>query len=226
MALQHAYLLHVRPYRETSVLADVFTAETGRFAAVWRGGRKSRQSLPQLFQPLMVDAQGTGELKTLRAVESAGPAQQLTGLALFSGFYLNELLVRLLPRDEAQGPLFLRYSHVLGELADGGDVESRLRLFEALLLDVLGYGLDYRHDADTGAAILPDRYYDYHPERGFFRSRRGGGGFPGMLLLQLAEGNQDSPEAMKVCKQVHRRALASLLGNRPLKSRELFLSSR
>lgn len=226
MALLHAYLLHVRPYRETSVLVDVFTAEAGRFAAVWRGGRKARQSLPQLFQPLMVDAQGTAELKTLRAVESAGPAQQLAGPALFSGFYLNELLVRLLPRDEVQGALFVRYAQVLGELAEGGDVESRLRLFEALLLDVLGYGLDYRHDAETGAAILPDLHYDYHPERGFFRSRGGQGGIPGKLLMQLAEGCLDSPEAMRVCKQVHRRALAGLLGNRPLKSRELFLSSR
>lgn len=226
MALLHSYFLHVRPYRETSLLVDIFSAEAGRFSAVWRGGKRARQSLPQLFQPLIVDAQGVGELKALRAVEAAGPAQQLSGLALFSGFYVNELLVRLLPRDEAQASLFLGYAHLLGELAIGGEVERWLRTFEGLLLDTLGYGIDFSHDADSGEAIRPDTCYDYHPDRGFSRIRGGGEGIPGSLLILLAEGCTESPAAMRVCKQVHRRALARLLGNRPLKSRELFLSSR
>lgn len=225
MALLHAYFLHVRPYRETSLLVDVFSAETGRFSAVWRGGKRARQSLPQVFQPLMVDAQGAGELKALRTVEAAGPVQQLSGLALFSGFYVNELLVRLLPRDEAQPPLFLGYAHLLGELAGGGEVERWLRAFEAQLLDALGYGIDFSHDADTGQDILPDACYDFHPDRGFLRAR-GSEGIPGSLLILLAKGNTESTAAMRACKQIHRRALARLLGNRPLKSRELFLSLR
>lgn len=225
-ALLHAYFLHSRPYRETSVLADVFTAESGRIAGVWRGGRRSRQSLPQLFQPLLVDVQGGGELKSLRQVEPAGPALMLSGAALFSGFYLNELLNRLLPRDEVQRALFVCYAQVLGELAEGASVESRLRFFEQELLLALGYGIDYTHDADAGGMIDAALHYDFHPERGFSRAARGVSGFSGELLLALAEGRRQTPDALMALKRIHRQALARLLGGRPLKSRELFLASR
>lgn len=225
-ALLHAYFLHTRPYRETSVLADLFTAESGRIGGIWRGGRRARRSAPQLFQPLLVDLQGSGELKTLRQVEPAGPALVLAGSALFSGFYLNELLNRLLPRDEVQPGLFMSYGQVLGELAEGARVESRLRYFEQQLLDALGFGIDYTHDAETSSTIVESLYYDFHPERGFIRVSPGQPGFSGTLLLHLAEGDMESVVALQALKRIHRRALACLLGNRPLKSRELFLASR
>jgi DNA repair protein RecO (recombination protein O) len=98
MKMLHAYFLHSRPYRESSLLVDFFTAEQGRMSGVSRGVRKARGSVPQLFQPLLLDVAGTGELKTLKQVEMAGPALMLAGTPLFSAFYLNELLVRLLPR--------------------------------------------------------------------------------------------------------------------------------
>ena len=225
-ALLHAYFLHSRPYRETSLLADVFTAEVGRIAGVWRGGRRSRQPSPQLFQPLLVDAQGNSDLRSLRQIEPAGPALGLSGTALFSGFYLNELLNRLLPRDEAHVSLFVSYAHVLGELAEGAPIESRLRFFEQELLLSLGYGIDYTHDADTGSTIDPAQYYDFHPERGFSRVPKGVSTFPGEVLLALAEGRSDMPDQLMALKRIHRLALAKHLGGRPLKSRELFLASR
>lgn len=225
-ALLHAYFLHTRPYRETSVLVDLFTAEAGRVGGIWRGGRRAKRSIPQLFQPLLVDLQGSGELKTLRQVEPAGPALMLAGPALFSGFYLNELLNRLLPRDEVQYGLFAGYAQILGELAEGAAVESRLRYFERQLLDVLGYGIDFTHDAGSDSLILEGSHYDFHPERGFVRASPGASAFPGAVLLGLATGETLSSEGLQVLKQVHRRALARLLGNKPLKSRELFLALR
>ncbi|MDO8266325.1 MAG: DNA repair protein RecO [Moraxellaceae bacterium] len=225
-ALLHAYFLHTRPYRETSVLVDLFTAEAGRVGGIWRGGRRAKRSIPQLFQPLLVDLQGSGELKTLRQVEPAGPALMLAGPALFSGFYLNELLNRLLPRDEVQYGLFAGYAQILGELAEGAAVESRLRYFERQLLDVLGYGIDFTHDAGSDGMIVEGSHYDFHPERGFVRASPGGSAFPGAVLLGLATSETLSPEGLQVLKLVHRRALARLLGNKPLKSRELFLALR
>lgn len=222
-ALLHAYFLHTRPYRESSVLADLFVAELGRIGGVWR---RAKRSAPQLFQPLLVELQGNGELKTVRQIEPAGPALMLAGNALFSGFYLNELLNRLLPRDEIQSSLFVTYAQVLGELAEGAMVESRLRYFEQQLLETLGFGIDYTHDAESNAMVAEALHYDFHPERGFSRVSPGQPGFSGAVLLQLAQGEKESPESLQVLKQIHRRALARLLGNKPLKSRELFLASR
>ena len=224
-ALLHAYFLHSRPYRETSVLADIFTVESGRISGVWRSSRRSRAS-PQLFQPLLIDIQGSSELKTLRQIEPAGPALMLTGTALFSGFYLNELLNRLLPRDEIQVALFVCYAQVLGELAEGAAIESRLRFFEQELLLALGHTIDYTHDASAGATIDAALYYDFHPERGFSRAPRGASSFSGELLLTLAGGCNEKPDALLALKIIHRLALARLLGNRPLKSRELFQTPR
>jgi len=208
------------------VLADLFTAEVGRVGGVWRGGRRAKRSAPQLFQPLLVDLKGGGELKTVRQIEPAGPALLLAGNALFSGFYLNELLNRLLPRDEIQSGLFLSYAQVLGELAEGAMVESRLRYFEQQLLETLGFGIDYTHDAEGGVMIVESQYYNFHPERGFSRVPTGQPGFSGAVLLRLALGDMDSPEALQALKHIHRCALARLLGNKPLKSRELFLALR
>lgn len=225
-ALLHAYFLHTRAYRETSLLVEVLSAEAGRLSGSWRGGRRSRVGIPQLFQPLMLEASGTGELRSIQRVETAGPALLLSGTALFSGFYLNELLIRLLPREEPQPGLFVAYAGTLGRLADREAPEPLLRQFEALLLDVLGYGLDYGHDYVRGEAVRSGFDYDYHPERGFTLSASGAGAFSGDVLLCLARGDFAEPVAAAAAKRLHRLALARLLGPRPLKSRELFLSAQ
>lgn len=224
--LLHAYLLHARPYRETSLLLDVFTAEDGRCGAVMRAGRRAR-SQPQLFQPLLASLQGAGELRSVRVLEPAGPRLVLTGKALFSGFYLNELLSRLLPRDDVPPGLFVGYATTLGQLADGAPVEVLLRQFEATLLEALGYGIDYRHDADSGAPVCSGKHYGFHPERGLCHVAPGGQGWDGSVLLRIAVGpSPEDADAWYAMKQIHRRALARLLGPRPLKSRELFLAGR
>jgi DNA repair protein RecO (recombination protein O) len=225
-SLLHAYFLHVRPYRETSMLVELLTAEQGRVAAVWRGARRNKGGVPQLLQPLLVDLAGNGELKSLRQVEMAGPALQLAGAALFSAFYLNEILVRLLPRDEVQPAVFIAYADTLGCLLEGGNTAALLRRFECQLLDTLGYGIDFSHDSENGESVSAAFDYDFHPERGFCRSRSAQALVNGEVLLQLAAGDFSSPVAAQAAKRINRLALARLLGNRPLKSRELFLAAR
>jgi DNA repair protein RecO (recombination protein O) len=225
-ALLHAYFLHTRPYRETSLLVELFSAEQGRLSGVWRGARRSKGSTPQLFQPLLAGVAGAGDLKALQQVEAAGPALMLAGDALFSGFYLNEVLVRLLPRDEPQQALFIAYADVLGRLLAGTDPAVLLRAFECQLLDALGYGIDFGHDSESGEPVDPAFGYDFHPERGFVRRRSGTALVDGAVLLQLAAGDFVSPPAAAAAKRVNRLALARLLGHKPLKSRELFLAGR
>lgn len=221
----HAFFLHTRPYRETSLLVDVFTAESGRLSAVMRGGRRVKGSAVQLFQPLVIDIAGTTELKTMRRAEMAGMALMLKGTALFSAFYLNEILIRLLPREEPQHDLFVAYADALGQLAENAEPAALLRTFECSLLDTLGYGIDFMHDSDSGELVSESFAYDFHPDRGFTRSR-GQHAVNGVVLRQLAAGSFSGPEAASASKRINRLALARLLGNKPLKTRELFLALR
>lgn len=224
-ALWHAFFLHTRPYRETSLLVDVFTVEAGRISAVLRGVRGKKNNAPQLFQPLLVEAAGAGELKNLRHVEAAGMAIPLTGFALFSAFYLNELLTRLLPQGELQTDLFVAYTKTLSALSEGGDTAALLRLFEGELLGALGFGIDFSQDSVRGEPVSPAFNYDFHPERGFFRATSRTA-FSGAALQYCAAGNFTEPAAAAAAKRINRIALARFLGSKPLKSRELFLAAR
>lgn len=226
VALLHAYFLHTRPYRESSLLVEVFTAELGRISGIWRGARRSKAGVPQLFQPLLLEAGGQGELRSLRRVEAAGPALMLAGTALFSGFYLNEVLIRLLPRDEPQPALFVSYAEVLGRLAEDEEAAALLRSFEVSLLECLGYGIDYGHDSERGEAVSPALHYDFHPERGFSRATPAAHTVSGAVLQKLARGDFRDADAAVAAKRINRLALARLLGSKPLKSRELFIAAQ
>lgn len=221
----HAYFLHTRPYRETSLLVDVFTAEKGRLGVVWKGARRAKSGIPQLFQPLLLEVTGSAELKTLSQVEPAGPALSLVGNALFSAFYLNEILVRLLPREEDHSSLFLSYALTLGHLSESASPAPLLRAFESELLDLLGYGIDFLQD-DQGLPIEQDVFYDYHPERGFTRVPISRALAKGKSILALASGSPMDTEVARLAKRINRMALGRLLGSRPLKSRELFLGEK
>lgn len=226
MTMLHAYFLHTRPYRETSLLVDAFTAESGLVSGVMRGGRGSKKTSLQLFQPMMLELAGKGDLKTIRQAEPAGMALLLQGVNLFSAFYVNELLVRLLPKEEVQTSFFAMYGELLANLASSQAPALLLRRFELELLEVLGYAIDFAHDSETDDVVRAEQFYHYQPERGFFPVLANHALTRGSVLLQIAEGNLQDSEPARIAKQVNRLALAHLLGPRPLKSRELFLSSR
>ena len=174
--LQPAYIIHSRPYRDSSALLDVFTAEYGRIGVVARGMRRqsrrgSSAALLQPFIPLLLSFSGRTELKTLVAAESIAGGFALCRERVFCGMYMNELLVRLLHRNDAHPALFSAYDQALKALTDATAVDTVLRQFEYRLLDELGYSFDLAADGASGQPILPTRVYCYQPGLGLVERR-------------------------------------------------------
>src|SRR5215470_11048808 len=166
---QPAFVLHTYPYRETSVIVEAFTSEYGRVAVVARGARRPRSELRgllQAFQPLLLSWSGQQELKTLLRAEWRGGLPRVGGSALLCGFYLNELLLKLLPREDPHPKLFEQYEAALSRLASGAEQAPVLRAFELQLLAELGYALPLTHEVDTGRPVDPEGRYYYAFERG------------------------------------------------------------
>lgn len=230
--LQPAYLLHQRPYRDTSVILEALTPEFGRVGVLAKGVRTARSRLRgvlQSFQPLLISWQGRGELVTLTGAEANGKTAWLAGRRLVSGLYVNELVLRLVQRHDGQHTLFQIYEQAVSGLAGEASEAPVLRRFEIQLLQELGYGLVLDHAVDSGAAIQPDILYRYELERGPLTAPGPDGeGIPihGRTLLALAQGcfeaPDTSPDILTEAKRLMRAALALYLGDRPLKSRELW----
>lgn len=167
---QPAYVLHARPYRETSLLLECLTRDHGRLGVVARGVRGERAKLRRAqlepFQPLMLDLLLRGELATLTAVEPQGMAVRLTGDAGLAGLYLNELVVRLTARQDAQPTLFDVYAATLARLGAGEPLAWTLRRFERDLLAGLGYGLQLQHESGSERPLQPQTHYRYDVEQG------------------------------------------------------------
>jgi DNA repair protein RecO (recombination protein O) len=221
-------VLHRRPYRETSLLVDLFAQEHGVLRAVARGIRGGKPQALQPFVALEVAWTGSGTLKTLTQVEITAPAMPLlTGRALYLGLYVNELLVRLLPEYDPHPALYARYRQLLRELTAPGDAEPLLRCFELALLADLGYGLALDRDAQTGLRIEPDVDYVFVAGTGLVRRGAVGGDdtrqrLPGKHLLAMAAEDYTGAGVRQCAKVLLRAALADHLGDRPLRSRELF----
>lgn len=233
---QPAYVLHTRPYRDTSLLLDLLTPELGRVGAVAksvRQGKSRRRPLLNPFTPVLVSLQGKSGLKTLTAVEANGPSHHLVGTALYSGFYVNELLVRLLGEQDPNPDIFEDYRWVLQALASNGadpagSPEPLLRQFEWRLLESLGYGISFTREADTGEPIDPQSLYRFDPEAGFIPTYSSRDPihtpqlFSGADLQACARADFSDPQVLANAKRLSRMMLQPLLGNKPLKSRELF----
>jgi DNA repair protein RecO (recombination protein O) len=218
-----AFVLHSRPYKETSALVDFFTPE-GRLRAVLRGARGKAGSLARPFAPLELELRGRGELKNVGRLEASGIAHWLQGQTLYSGMYLNELLLRLLPAEDPHPALFEHYALTLQALAANPPLEPLLRAFEWRLLDELGYGFALDIDI-AGRPIAVDGLYRLRPDAGLEAvAQLQPGLFQGADLLAMAEADWSSPSALAAAKRLMRQALAPHLGGRPLVSRELFMN--
>lgn len=225
---QPAYVLHTYPFRETSLIVEVFTRDYGRLALLARGARRPRSAMRGLllgFQPLELGWSGKGEVLTLMKIEWQGGQPLLNGAALFCGYYLNELLLHLLPREDAHERLFARYAEILGDLAadPAGSVrEADLRRFEKALLQELGYGLTLDVD-QQGRAVEADALYTYQIEHGPLRAERDAlQVVRGQTLLDLAADNFLDPRSRLEAKQLMRRLLAHYLGGVELETRKIF----
>jgi DNA repair protein RecO (recombination protein O) len=225
-----AFVLHRREYRSTSLLLELFTRDGGRLPAIARGVRGARGPGAALLQPfrlLLVGLGGRGEVRTLTQVDTAAPPLSLIGTGLYCGFYLNELLLRLLPREDPHAALFGDYREALAALAGGAGQAATLRRFERQLLEHAGYAMVLDRDAG-GLPLRRDGRYRYHPEQGPVRCGAGEGGFSvsGATLLDLAADAPLDAARAREARELMRRVLAVHLGDRPLKSRELFLAQQ
>lgn len=224
---QPAFVLHSYPFRETSLIIEVFSRDFGRVALMARGARRPRSALRGLllaFQPLELGWAGKGEVQTLMKAEWQGGQPLLTGNALFYGYYLNELLMNLLPREDSHEHLFSVYASTLRELA-GALQEPVLRRFESSLLQELGYGLTLLSDAQ-GHPIDPDGYYAYEIERGPVRLPRPGNSalsVVGKTLIDMAQDDFSDVRSLQESKQLMRALVAHYMGGTGLKTRKIFM---
>lgn len=225
---QAAYVLHTHPYRETSLIVETFSQQFGRVALVARGARRPRSAVRGLlmaFQPLTLSWFGKGELRTLKNAEWQGGQLPLSGSSLMCGFYLNELLLRLLPRDDPHPALFAHYQEALQAL---GRTESQpvvLRRFEKRLMQELGYALVLEQEAHSDTAIEPDATYFYELEHGPVREStlQTSVQLRGRTLLDLARDDYSDPTTLAQAKQLMRALISHQLGSELLQTRQLLM---
>lgn len=227
--LHAAFVLHYRPYRDTSLIADIFTQDYGRISVVARAARNPKspwKGILQPFVPIWIRFTGKSDLLALRYAEAQGVQFALKGEYLFSALYINELLLRVLQRYDPYPILFERYTIVLQQLENQADIEKILRQFEFILLKELGYALNLAQDADTGIAVEEQAYYNFDPIHGVRRlndlsPEKCQKAYIGkhLLVMQREEFNDTVlPDA----KRLLRCALLPLIGEKPLQSRQLF----
>jgi len=225
---QPVFVLHTYPFRETSLVVEFFTRQFGRVAAVAKGARRPRAAMRgmlQSFQPLVATWSGKSELRNLHSVEWQSGLHVLHGQALICGFYLNELMLRLLPREDPHEALFEQYEKALRLLAQDNLQSPILRCFEKRLLQELGYALPLEHEADSGALIEPDRLYCYVAERGPVRQdgTQTGVQLSGKTLLDMVRDDYSDAQTLQQSKQLMRILLGHYLGDKPLHTRQLLI---
>lgn len=220
---QPAYVLHARPYRETSLLLECLTRDHGRIGVVARGVRsgKGRLQRSQLepFQPLLLDLLMRGELATLRDAEPTGAPRRLPGDAGMAGLYVNELVVRLTGRQDPQPELFASYATALARLGEDGSIAWTLRRFERDFLQSLGYGLVLDSEAGQGAPLDPTAYYLYSAETGATRCAPGqSGALLGADLLALADDRMPGSAGLQSLRGLMRALVRFHLGGGELRA--------
>ncbi|MFK7857836.1 MAG: DNA repair protein RecO [Granulosicoccus sp.] len=254
-SLQPGYILHYREYQESSFIVDAFSMTHGRIALMAKSARNSRpqiRALYQPFRPLLLSWVGSGELRTLTGIEESGAALALSDVRLACGYYINELVLRLLGKDQPQDSVFAFYSLALSELEQVDiSYEIVLRTFELQLLDILGVLPNLPFCTPEGAQVMPEREYLYHPANAVAVPVQGSAGLGllkekhrttakspsihpdgltpddgvrvhGKTLIAMHELDFSDAQVLGECRTLMRQILRIQLGDKPLKSRELF----
>jgi DNA repair protein RecO (recombination protein O) len=220
--LQPAFILQQRKFRETSLIIDALTRDYGRISLLAKGVRKARSKtagLLQPFIPLTLSYSGKAELKTLTAVEIIHSFTELKGLALYCGFYINELVTCFLHRYDPHPDVFSHYRECLACLPDGSKMEAALRVFELNLLDAVGYGLQLDYDFHNEKPVNPLKKYHFSSEQGPIEAVDGH--FSGKTLQALKLREFSDAQALIEAKILMRSVIAVYLHGKPLNSRAL-----
>ncbi len=220
-----AYVLHTYPYKETSLIVEVFSSTLGRIAVVAKGAKRPNSALRGLMQPflpLQIAFSGKSEIKTLTRAEWTPGQTMLNGTAIMVGYYLNELVIKLVARDDPHPVLYAAYAQAVAEISLESRASGALRKFELTLLAELGYGLNVGHCADSGAAIVADGCYAWEAERGIVSQKRAAGyAISGAAVLALSGAANASAESSAQAKRFMRHVLDFYLERRGLASRQL-----
>jgi DNA repair protein RecO (recombination protein O) len=225
---QPGFVLHSYPYKETSLIVDMFTRDHGRIGVVAKGAKRPLSKLRgvlQTFQPLSISFSGKSELRTLIDADWVGGMLPIEKTALLCGFYLNELLVKLLARDDPHPKLFDHYVATLNELAHNEPAQIVLRKFERALLKETGVAADLGRDSLARAPVAPGGLYVVDPERGP-RTAQAADSWPvvtGKTLIDMEREDYGDPQTQAQSKQLMRFLLAWQLGGTPLNTRQILI---
>ena len=227
---QPGFILHRRPYSESSLLLEVFTREYGRLTLIAKGSRRSKQRSVGLFipfKPLLISWNGKGNLPVLTGIEPQRFALDLSASARACAYYQNELLLKLLHLHDSNQKLFDCYRHSLVVLEQGMDPHAVLRIFEKHLLREIGFGLILDHDAATGEAIREDAYYDYVPEKGPVRAPVPDVlAISGRTLKALNDEKFMSREQLQEAMRLTRKLIDLQLNGKTLRTRKVIHSMK
>ncbi len=224
---QPAFVLHSYPFKETSLVVELFTREFGRVGVVAKGARRPKSALRGVllaFQPLLASWSGRGDLHTLIGAEWRGGYHPLRGRALICGFYLNELMLKLLPRHDAHEGLFDIYAETLRRLESAAPAAATLRAFEKNLLRELGYAVTLDREVDTGTPIVAEQRYTYVVERGPVSAREAGANgveLLGQTLLDMQSDRYTNAVTQQQSKALMRTLISHYLGTQELHTRQL-----
>lgn len=226
-----AWLLHHRPFRDSSRIVDILSRDHGRLSLVARGSRSAKSRLRGIlrpFMPLQMSWVIRSDLGTLTGAEMDGAPISLLGDALMSGYYVNELLLNLMHRHDPQPEIFDAYRNTINDLAGNSDVAITLRRFEMALLQLLGYALNLHHDSVAQASLKDDARYEYRVEQGPVRveDREGHMVFYGKQLLQIGQQKFEDPDVLKDAGRLLREVIGFHLGGKELKSRKVLMELR
>ena len=235
--MDRGYVLHTYPYRETSLILQVWTEKHGRLGVMAKGARRPKSASRAVlvpFQPLTLDWFGRGELRTLKTAEPTSPATPLSGASLLSAFYLNELLLKLTTREDPHEGLFDAYDQAITRLrqisregAAQEEVERALRRFELRLLQELGYAVELTREAVSHAPIAAEREYLYVVEKGAIPAPDEGETpanavrLRGLTLIDLDRGRLDDAATVAQAKQLMRLLINHSLNGQELATRAM-----